>query len=211
MKTRYIFAIASSLLIAANGIANDADDGLEKTLRANINEKHVDIDVHNGVVKLEGHVPNEATRQRIDAEVRSTAGVAAVKDELKVDSPSPVAAPGVYTTTTTIPIYRAPLPEVAPGTPVVVMPPPVVVEEYPHLKLQPWTTADQDTANRIGYQLHANQVPTAWLQDTTITVRSGNVWVKGLVDSQEQHDMIISSLQRTGGIRAIYDQLQVRR
>ena len=72
MKTRYIFAIGSSLLIATNGIANDADDGLEKTLRANINEKHVDIDVHNGVVKLEGHVPNEATRQRIDAEVRST-------------------------------------------------------------------------------------------------------------------------------------------
>ena len=210
MKTRYIFAIASTLLIATNGIANDADDGLEKTLRANINEKHVDIDVHNGVVKLEGHVPNEATRQRIDAEVRSTPGVAAVKDELKVDNASP-AAPGVYTTTTTIPIYQAPLPEVAPTTPVVTMPPPVVIEAYPHLKLQPWTTTDVETANRIGYQLHANQVPTAWLQDTTITVRNGNLWLKGLVDSQEQHDMIITSLQRAGGIRAIYDQLQVRR
>jgi osmotically-inducible protein OsmY len=208
MKTRYIFAIASTLLIAGNGIANEADDGLEKTLRANINEKHVDIDVHKGIVKLEGHVPNEAVRQRIDAEVRTTPGVVGVQDELKVDAASP-ATPGAYTTT--IPIYQAPLPEVAPATPVITMPPPVVIAEYPHLKLQPWTTADQETANRIGYQLHANQVPTAWLQDTTITVRSGNVWVRGIVDSQEQHDMIISSLQRTGGILAIYDQLQVRR
>src|SRR5262249_6682822 len=157
-----------------------------------INEKHVDIDVHNGVVKLEGHVPTEATRQRIDAEVRSTPGVAAVKDELKVDLPSPATpraytAPGTYTTTTTttIPIYRTALPEVAPTTPVVTMPPPIVVESYPNLKLQPWTTTDVETANRIGYQLHGDQVPTAWLQNTTITVRDGNVWLKGLVDSQE--------------------------
>src|SRR5215471_9801127 len=91
MKTRYIFAIASTLLIAANGIANEADDGLEKTLRANINEKHVDIDVDKGIVKLEGHVPNEADRQRIDSMVRTTPGVVGVKDELKVDSASPVA------------------------------------------------------------------------------------------------------------------------
>ncbi len=213
MKTTSVLAIVSWLLFASSGIADDhheADEGLEKTLRANLNERHVHVEVHKGIVKLDGHVTTETERERIDSLVRNTPGVVGIKDDLRIGLPSP-GTPLTYTPTPAIPIYQAAPPEVAPPATVVTMPPPVVIAEYPRLKLQAWTMEDQDSANRIGHQLQADQVPVAWLQDVTITVRDGNAWVRGLVDSQEQHDMLIGSVQHAGGVRAIYDQLQIRR
>jgi osmotically-inducible protein OsmY len=159
-------------------------------------------------VTIDGRVTTEAERARIDSEVRNTPGVVGVKDELKVELPA-AGGPGPYSPAA--PIYQIAPPEVTPPTTVVTMPPPVVIAQYPRLKLQAWTMEDQDAANRIGHQLQVAQVPTAWLQDVNITVRNGNAWVRGLVDSQEQHDMVIASIQHAGGVRAIYDQLQIRR
>jgi hypothetical protein len=214
MKTASLLTVVSSLLFASVGLADDtheADRGLEGTLRTTLNERHVQVHVHKGIVTLDGRVPTQAERDRIDAMVRNTPGVVAVKDQLHVSLPSP----GTYGATSTaiasaIPVYAAPLPEVAPPVTVVNSPAPVIIPEYPKIKVQAWRADDEPTANRIARQFQADAVPTAGLENVTIVVRNGNVSLKGLVDSHEDRDALIGSLQHAGGFEAIYDQLQIK-
>jgi osmotically-inducible protein OsmY len=208
MKTTSLALIVASALCASLSSASDthdADHALESGLRATLNEKHVHIHVHKGIVTLEGRVPTEADRQRLETMVRNTPGVVAVKDELKVNLPSP----GAYGTPPSVPVYATPPPEIAPTAPVVTMPAPVIVPEYPKLKVQAWTDEDQPTANRIARQMRADAVPTAGFDNVVVTARNGTVSVKGSVDSQSEHDAIIAAIQRAGGISSIYDQLLI--
>jgi osmotically-inducible protein OsmY len=62
--------------------------GLESTLRATLNERHVHIYVHEEIVTVGGEVRTEMDRERIDSLIRNTRGVLAVKDELKVTLPN---------------------------------------------------------------------------------------------------------------------------
>ncbi len=208
MKTGAVFTIITSLLFVAGcstpGV-HEADRGIEGTLRSEVNEKHVDIDVHHGVVKLEGHVRTTADRDRIEALARSTPGVVAVKDELKVTFPTP----GTYGAYPSIPVYQGALPEVAPGGVAVVAPPVEVVPDYPAVKVQPTTDTDLPQAGRIVEQLRAAGLPQAGLQDVTITVRSGDVSLQGRVGSQRDHDALLAAIERAEGVRAIYDKLRV--
>ncbi len=210
MKTASVFTILASLLFAAGcatpGV-HEADRGLEGTLRSEINERHVHVDVHHGIVTLEGHVRTAADRDRIEALVRNTSGVVAVKDELRVTFPSP----GVYGAypTTTIPVYPGELPAPTPPVAVLTPPPARVIPEYPKVRVQATTDADQIEADRIVAQLRAAALPLAAEDTVTITVRNGNVSLGGVVQTPEEHGALIEALQHTGGIKAIYDALTV--
>ncbi|HEV2210096.1 MAG TPA: BON domain-containing protein [Verrucomicrobiae bacterium] len=204
------FIIGSSLLLVA-GCASDnlheSDRGLEGTLRAEVNQREVHLDVHHGIVKLEGKVRTEADRQRIDSLVRNTSGVVAVKDNLKVTLPSP----GIYGAYPSgIPVHVGPGPDLPPTGPVATLPPPVVIPDYPKLKLQAWTGADEVVANAIARQLTPDAVPRSRLENVTITVRNGAVYLQGTIDTHEERDALIYAVQRAGGMNAIYDQLQVQ-
>jgi osmotically-inducible protein OsmY len=215
--------VVSSLLFAAVCIASDsheADRAIESTLRATLNDKHVHVNVHHGIVQLDGRVRTSDERARIESLVRNTTGVVAMRDELKVASPTPGTSPEfpsgvpVYTKSTefpsAVPVYTKPAPEVITGTPVVRVPIPVIVPDFPRLKVEAWTTEDEPVANHVARQLRADAMPTDGLEDVRIVVRDGNVSVLGAIDSQSLHDDLISSLQRAGGARAIYDQLRIR-
>lgn len=209
MKTTSLLTLASCLMLAGPTFADDtheADRGLEGSLRAAINERHVHIDVHKGIVTLEGKVATEADRNRIEALVHNTPGVAAIKDKLKVTLPSP----GAYgANPSTIPVYATPPPVVAPPTTVVTPPAPVVIPEYPKLKVQAGSSVDEPVANGIARQLRADALPQAGLENIRITVNNGTVSVQGVVPSRLEHDAILAAIQRTAGVTAIYDQLQV--
>ena len=216
MKTAPLLTIVSSLLFASVGVASDsheADRGIEGSLRATLDNKHVHVHVHHGIVNLDGQVRTSEERDRIESMVRSTTGVVAIKDELKVTSPSPGHYPefpaGVPVYKTPVPVYTTPAPEVVPSTPVVTAPAPVVVPEYPKVKVQAWTIDDEPVANRIARQMRTDGVPVTGLDHVRIMVRNGNVSVDGTVASQAAHDALIASLQRAGGANAIYDQLMI--
>lgn len=206
MKILGMFTIASFLLFATVCAADnhEADKGLEGSLRAVLNERHVHVNVHDGIVTLDGKVPTEADRQRIDSLVRDTAGVVAVKDNLKVTLPSP----GVLgAQPSTVPVYATPPPVVATPAPVVTVPTPVIIPQYPKLKVQPWSSDDVLAAKRIARQLQEDDVPSAGLENVTIMVRDGTVSLQGTAGSTA-HDAIIASIQHVSGLTAIYDQLQ---
>jgi hypothetical protein len=207
MKAPYLFI--SSVLLAA-GCASDnlkeSDRGLEGTLRTAINQREVHVQVHHGIVTLDGKVRTEADRQRIDYLVRNTSGVVAVKDNLQVTLPTP----GFYgATPSDIPVHVGPGPYLPPTGPVATFPP-VVIPDYPKLKLQAWTDADEVVANRIARQLTPEAVPRSQLESVTITVRNGIVYLQGSIDTQGEREALIYAVQRAGGMSAIYDQLQVK-
>jgi hypothetical protein len=223
MKTALVvITMASSLLLPRIVVASDtgdADHGLESTIRTELPDKHVHVHVHEGIVTLDGKVPTETDRQRIESVVRTTPGVVALKDELKVTLPSP----GVYGVAPTVPVYMEPLPAVVPSAPVVTpapvvtqpapvvtQPPAVVIPDYPRLRVQPWSIQDQPLADRIAQQLRADAVPTTGIRDVTIVARDRNVSLQGAVDSHADRDALIASLRNTTGINAIYDQLHIR-
>ncbi len=229
MKSPVALSIISSFLLAAGcatpGV-HEADRGLEGTLRSEINEKHVDVDVHHGIVTLEGHVRTQADRERIEALVRNTSGVVAVKDKLKVTFPTPGtygAYPGaipvpstVAVPTATVPVATVPVygPEVAePAPPVAVVTPapaPVVIPDFPKLKVQATTTDDEPAATRIAAQLRSAAIPMAGPDEhVTVTVTNGRVSLQGVVASQDEHNALIAAVQQAGGVTAIYDRLQV--
>jgi osmotically-inducible protein OsmY len=212
-KTAYTLIVISSLFLANVGSASErheADKAIETNLRATLDQRHVHVHVHEGIVTLEGHVRTETDRQSIESLVRSTPGVAAVKDKLNVALPSPgdvVAAP---TYRTTIPVYVTPPPaQVITPAPVVTLPAPVVIPEYPKLKVQAYTGEDQAMAERIARQLAIDGVPTEGIGQVVITVHLGVVSLKGDVESHEDHDALIAAVQHAGGMKAIYDQLQI--
>jgi len=208
MKIKSISIVVSSLLFAGAGLASDshdADHAVESSLRAALNERHVHIHVHKGIVTLEGRVSTEADRQRLEGLVRNTTGVVAVDDKLRVALPSPGAVGGLPS----VPVYSEPFPELKPSVPRVSTPAPVIIPDYPKIKVQAWTEDDQPTASKIARQLREDGVPTEGFENVVITVRGGKISLTGSVDTQDAHDDIIAAIQRTTGVTAIYDRMQI--
>jgi hypothetical protein len=212
MKTAPLLTVVSSLLFATVCVASDtheADRGIEGSLRATLPDKHVHVHVHHGIVTLDGQVRTSQERDRLEAIVRNTSGVVALKDDLKITSPSPGTSPEFPAGVPVVPVYTTPAPEVIPSTPVVTAPAPVIIPEHLKVKVQAWTIDDEPTANRIVRQLRIDGVPTTGLDHVQIMVRNGNVSLDGVVATQAVHDALIASLQRVGGANAIYDTLRV--
>jgi osmotically-inducible protein OsmY len=212
MKFQSIIAVSAALFIAHVAVADDADRALKTNLRHAINQRHVDIDVDKGVVNVDGEVPTDQDRQTIDSVIRSTPGVTAIKNNLKVKFPSPVTA-AVYQrslrTRAAVPVYTTPSPEETTPAGVAVTPVPVIVPDYPKLRVQAWTEKDRPTANQVARQLRAEALPGSNLDNVIITVRNGSATLQGTVASQT-HDALIATIQNGGAVTAIYDQLQVK-
>jgi osmotically-inducible protein OsmY len=99
---------------------------------------------------------------------------------------------------------------VVPSAPVVISPAPLLIPEYPRVSVQAWSGEDQSTAVRISRQLQGTGMPVTVIDNVTVNVQSGNVSLKGAVETEADHRALLSAVERAGGVRAIYDQLRVR-
>jgi hypothetical protein len=223
MKIPAILAVVTSAFVAISVAADEGDRVLEQSIRASmkqdLNERDVHVDVDKGIVTLTGKVRTEAERRKVDDFARSTPGAVAVMNKIEVMLPSPVnptyppsSLPSTPVTTrvTVIPIYTTAPPKVVTAVPVVELPPPVIVPDYPKLKIQASSEDEMVLANRIARRFHPESLSSSSLDDVTITVRGGYVIVTGFTLSRESHEVLIASLQAAGGMTAIYDQLQPR-
>ena len=212
MKTTTTLIAVAVLCLARAGLASESHDydrGLESSLRAAIHDRRVHIHVHRGIVDLDGRVRTEADRARIDSLIRQTPGVVAVKDDLHVILPDPgfaAAAP------VAVPVYTTPAPVVvspAPAT-IVTRPAPLLVPEYPRLTIQPASSEDQSIGVRIARQLQLTGLPLTIVDNVMVTIQGGIVSLTGAVETQADHQNLLSAIERSGGARAIYDQVRVR-
>jgi osmotically-inducible protein OsmY len=213
MKFQSVLAVVSSALLAVSVAASDTDEALKGNLKHAINHKHVHFDVDKGVVTVKGEVGTEQDRRAIDDMVRSTPGVVALRNKLKVKYPSPGTAVNASPisppdATVSIPIYTTPPPKAPART--VSPPAPLIVPHYPNLKIQAVRETDLPIANKIAQQLPAELLPPSGLDNVTIMVEDGIATVQGFTDTRQTHDALIASLQATRGLSAIYDQLQAR-
>lgn len=184
----------------------EADRDLENNLRSQLN-RYGDLatttpDVHiyaqNGTVTLSGNVPSRREREMIESLVRNQSGVVAVNDQLQVGyTPTGVvnAPVRVYTT---------------PPDYVVATAPAIVYSGNLNLTIQASTLADRNLGQRLVDRLRSDAVLTPLSSNISISVSDGRVYLRGTVDTEEQHLSIVSVVQHTYGVTAVYDQLTVR-
>lgn len=226
MRIGYISSSAAVLLVAAGCATHRtyttpsgqvyeanhaADRALENSLRAQLrqygdlamDEPNIRIYARDGNVTLQGRVRDQRERDMIDTMVRDSAGVATVSDQLQVVY-SPTGAASGYPVA---PVYSyvPPLPAVPP-----IPSRSVAHPAYPDLRLLASTSADEVTARRIVDALHDNSVRPEWVEGVIITVTNGKADVQGSVDSSEERQAILTAVQSTLGVQAVYDQLKVR-
>jgi len=170
-------------------------------------EPDIQIVARDGAVTLIGPVWSERDRGRIVSLAYGEPGVSAVVDELQVTPPpTGVAAP--------YPLAPAPR-TIPPGTPpaaapVVVPGPAAVPGEYPTPRVRAATADDAPLAEQVINELRHDTVPAEWLQNVTITVRDGNVYLQGWVLSPEAHHAIFDSVHHCKGVFTVIDQLEDR-
>ena len=216
MKTASLLFIASTLLsgsVALGSASHDFDKGLESTLRATLNDRHVHVHVKQGIVSLDGRVPTETDRERVEAIVRRTDGVVAVKDNLQVTLPSPASVPVARVapvTTVTVPVYTTAAPVIIAPSGALSSPAPLVLPDYPRVTVQAWSVGDEPAAERIAHELQRGGRPLTVIDNVNVTVQGGVVSLKGKVDTEADRQALLAATQRAGGIRAIYDQLRTR-
>jgi len=77
---------------AKEAIVKKSDEALEENVEAAISRRDdlrdtdIDVDVRNGIARLKGTVPSETQRLTAAVVVRTTAGVRAVRDELRIEA-----------------------------------------------------------------------------------------------------------------------------
>src|SRR5208282_3070570 len=106
------------------------------------------------------------------------------------------------------PVYTTVPPDVTAPPPVIVTGP--VPGTPPNLRVVAADAADQPLAELIKAELRSDANASEWYQNVIITSQDGKVFLQGSVDSHNERDTLVGTLQRTPGITAIYDQLQVR-
>lgn len=191
----------------------EADRDLENNLRNQLNRygdlatttPNVQIYAQSGTVTLSGTVPSQRERDMIESLVRNQNGVLAVNDQLQVayGATAPAYAPtGVVNAPvrvyTTPPNYQIPT---APA---------IVYSGNLNLTIQAATVADRNLGQRVVDRLRSDPVLTPLNSDVSINVSDGRVYLRGVVDTEEQHLSIVSVVQHTYGVNAVYDQLTVR-
>jgi osmotically-inducible protein OsmY len=180
-----------------------ANAALETSVRTEVNRygdlaattPDVRIQARNGVVTLTGTVPGERERQMLDDVVRNTSGVVAVHDQLQIVYP-----PRVYS--------GSAAPVVITPTPV----PAVVVPRTPSPVLVVHANTDKERriADNIVDQLHHDEVASTSLQDMSITVDGGDVYLRGYVPDSVVRQAALNSVRHSSGVRTVFDELQVR-
>ncbi|HLH53493.1 MAG TPA: BON domain-containing protein [Verrucomicrobiae bacterium] len=185
----------------------EADRDLERDIRAQMNRygdlatttPNVQVYAQNGTVTLSGSVPSQREREMIESLVRNEHGVAAVNDQLQLAYPPTGVVNGVPRVYTTPPDY-------------VVGNSPAIVYSGGSLNMtvQASTLADRNLGSRVVERLRADPALSALASTISIIVNDGRVWLRGTVDTEEQHLSIMSMVQHTYGVNAVYDQLTVR-
>ena len=184
----------------------DIDRDLEHALRSQLTRygdlatttPNVQIYAQNGTVTLSGTVPSQRERDMIDSLVRDQTGVVAVNDQLQIAYPPTgvVNSPArVYSTT---PQYVA---NSAPA---------IVYTGNFNMTVQAATVGDRNLGERVVQRLRTDPVLTPLNSSLSISVSDGRVYLRGAVDTEEQHLSIVSVVQHTYGVTAVYDQLTVR-
>lgn len=208
--------LVSILMVMAGGCAHDSsryygmvdpDKTLERRIHSEL-DNHPDlassapdvlISAQNGTVTLNGVVPDPQKREEIDAIVRNTAGVVVLNDQLQ---------PPPYTPTGTLGrpprIYSTP-PELAPAPAGAFK-----AGEDPGLKVHPASELDREMAQRVADQLRGSSLPSGALDSIAITVSGQLVTVQGLAANEADRQAIIAALEQIKGVKAVYDQLQLR-
>jgi osmotically-inducible protein OsmY len=184
----------------------DQDRVLETSLRARLNQygalgpaaANVKISAQQGTVTLSGPVSSEQDRQLIDSVARHTSGVVKVIDQLQPGL-APTSMPGQPPRIYVVPPIEVRTP--AGGA---------VVSSAPGITIQPSTSQDRFLADTVGDALRSGAVPLTANDGITATVNNSMVYLDGTVSSDAERDAIRSVLQRTAGITAVYDRLQVR-
>jgi osmotically-inducible protein OsmY len=184
----------------------EPDRELENALRSQLNRygdlatttPNVQIHARSGTVTLSGTVPSQRELDMIESLVRDQMGVLAVNDQLQIAYPptgvinSPVR---VYTTT---PQY-------------VMNPSPAIVYAGNfNMTVQAVTVGDRNLGERVVQRLRTDPVLAPLSSNLSISVSAGRVYLRGTVDTVEQHLSIVSVVQHTDGVNMVYDQLTVR-
>jgi osmotically-inducible protein OsmY len=184
----------------------EADRGLENSLRSQLNRygdlagaaPGVQIYAQNGTVTLTGTVPSTRDRDMIDSLVKNTSGVVAVNDQLMIGYPPTGVVQGpvrVYTTPPDYVVNSAPI---------------IVASGNLTLTVQGTTLADRNLGQRVADRIRSDPNLTPLGSTINISVSDGRVYLRGTVDTEEQHLAIVSLVQHTYGVNAVYDQLLVR-
>ena len=219
MKLAYSLALIASLVLI-NGCAHyrqsaahhstryygmvDPDQTLERRVRADLNSNpdlaavapNILISAQNGTVTLSGSVPSEKARQQVDAIVRNTSGVAVVNDQLL----PPYSPTGDYGRPARI--YASPPDREPRRGDISELHRDVVI-------VQAATDSDRQMARRVAQQLRSAPLPPGSLDSVGITVYGPIVHVEGSVASEQQRQAIMSALEKTEGISAVEERLQV--
>lgn len=183
-----------------------ADRALEDSLRGQIDRYgdlastagNIHIFSQNGTVTLTGTVPNAKDRDMIDSLVRDSRGVAGVNDELQIAYPPTgvVGAPArVYTTPPDYVVNSAPI---------------VIASGNLTLTVQGTTLGDRNLGQRVAERIRSDPNLGPLASNINISVSDGRVYLHGTVDTEEQHLDLVSLVQHTYGVNAVYDQLMVR-
>lgn len=185
----------------------DADRDLENSLRSQIN-RYGDLSTttpdlrlyaQNGTVTLSGNVPSQREREMIESLVRNQPGVVAVNDQLTVGAaPAPTGVSGVPRVYSSSPDYGV-------GTP-----PAIVYSGRFNVTVQATTLSDRNLGERIVDRLRADPNLQPLISAINLAINNGQVYLRGTVDTEQQHLEIVSVVQHTYGVNAVYDQLLVR-
>lgn len=184
----------------------DQDRVLETSLRSRLSQygalgpaaANVTISAQQGTVTLSGPVASEQDRQLIDSLARNTPGVAKVIDQMQPGL-APTSTPGQPPRVYVVPPIEVRTP--AGGA---------VVTSAPGIKIQPSSSQDRYLADRVGDALRSGAIPLVASDEITATVNNSVVYLDGTVSGDAEREAIRSILQRTSGITAVYDRLQVR-
>jgi osmotically-inducible protein OsmY len=184
----------------------ETDRDLENGLRSQLNRygdlatttPNVQIFSQNGTVTLSGTVPSQREREMIESLVRNQVGVVAVNDQLQV------AYPPTGVVNAPVRVYTTPPDYVVPSSPA------IVYSGNLNLTVQAVTVADRNLGQRVVDRLRNDAVLTPLAANISISVNDGRVYLRGTVDTEEQHLSIVSVVQHTYGVNAVYDQLTVR-
>jgi osmotically-inducible protein OsmY len=134
----------------------------------------------------------------IESLVRNTSGVVAVNDQLSVAYP-PIGAVGI-----------APRVYTTPPDYVVATSPAIVYQGNVSFTVEATTVADRNLGARIVDRLRADSNLAPLSTAINVSISDGRVYLRGTVDTEAQHLAIVSVVQHTYGVAAVYDQLVVR-
>jgi osmotically-inducible protein OsmY len=78
------------------------------------------------------------------------------------------------------------------------------------MTVQAATVGDRNLGERVVQRLRSDPVLTPLNSDLSVSVSDGRVYLRGTVDTEEQHLSIVSVVQHTYGVTTVFDQLTVR-